>query len=108
MHCSRNTYLNQEERQAVLILSRTIFLGEKLVKEGMRNAAELKEAMETSIHAEPLAKIDYVEVVSMDTIEKLEVIKGSVLVAIAVYIGKTRLIDNFIMEVQDADTGTKE
>lgn len=105
---SRNTYLNQEERQAALVLSRTISLGEKLVKEGMRNAAELKKAMKTSINSEPLARIDYVEVVSMDTIEKLEVIKGSVLVALAVYIGKTRLIDNFIMEVQDANTGTKE
>lgn len=93
---SRNTYLNEEERKAALILSKTIRLGEKLVKDGMTDAKVLVAAMKENLEKEPLAKIDYVEAVSMDTIEKVDKIEGSVLVAMAVYIGKTRLIDNFV------------
>ncbi len=96
---SRNTYLNAKERQAALILSKTIRLGEKLVAEGERDSAKLIEAMKSNIETEPMAKIDYVDVVSMDTIEKIDKLQGNVLVAMAVYIGKTRLIDNFIVEM---------
>ncbi|MBP3458848.1 MAG: pantoate--beta-alanine ligase [Lachnospiraceae bacterium] len=95
---SRNTYLNEEERKAALILSRTIRLGEKLVSEGVKDAGELVAAMKANIEKEPLAKIDYVEAVSMDDIEKVDTIGKNTLVAMAVYIGKTRLIDNFIVE----------
>lgn len=95
---SRNTYLNEEERKAALILSRTIRLGEKLVSEGVKDAGELVTAMKANIEKEPLAKIDYVEAVSMDDIEKVDTIEKNTLVAMAVYIGKTRLIDNFIVE----------
>ena len=95
---SRNTYLNQEERKAALILSQTIFMGQQMVKDGVTDTKELVEAMKENISKEPLAKIDYVEAVNMDTIEKIDKIEGTVLVAMAVYIGKTRLIDNFIVE----------
>ncbi|MGN0432599.1 MAG: pantoate--beta-alanine ligase [Lachnospiraceae bacterium] len=95
---SRNTYLNAEERKAALVLSRTIRLGEQLVKDGVKDTKELLDAMKENLAKEPLAKIDYVEAVSMDTIEKVDRIEGTVLVAMAVYIGKTRLIDNFIVE----------
>lgn len=95
---SRNTYLNEEERKAALVLSRTIRLGEKMVKEGVKDAGELTAAMRANIEKEPLAKIDYVEAVNMDNIEKVDAIKKNTLVAMAVYIGKTRLIDNFIVE----------
>ena len=95
---SRNTYLNKEERQAALILSRTIRMGEKLVQEGLTDATELVTKMKANLETEPLAKIDYVEAVSMDNIEKVETIGSNVLVAMAVYIGTTRLIDNFIVE----------
>ncbi len=94
---SRNTYLNQEERKAALILSQTIRMGEQMVKDGVVDAQELLAAMRENIAKEPLARIDYVEAVSMDSIEKVEKIEGEVLVAMAVYIGKTRLIDNFIV-----------
>ena len=94
---SRNTYLSEEERKAALVLSRTIFLGQKLVEEGMTDAKELVARMKENIEKEPLAKIDYVEAVSMETIEKVDTIGENVLVAMAVYIGKTRLIDNFIV-----------
>lgn len=95
---SRNTYLDDKERKAALILSRTIRLGENLVKEGVKDAGELVAAMKANIEKEPLAKIDYVEAVSMDNIEKVDTIEENTLVAMAVYIGKTRLIDNFIVK----------
>ena len=96
---SRNTYLNEEERKAALILSKTIFLGEQMVKDGVTDAKALVAAMKENLAKEPMAKIDYVEAVSMDNIEPIDKIEGMVLVAMAVYIGKTLLIDNFIVEV---------
>lgn len=96
---SRNTYLNADERKAALILSKAIKLGEELVADGERNAQNVIKAMTDKINTEPLARIDYVNVVDALSIEPLDVIKGEVLVAIAVYIGKTRLIDNFITAI---------
>lgn len=95
---SRNTYLSEEERKAGLVLSQAVMLGQKLVAEGEKSAAAVTGAMGELISAEPLAKIDYVSMVSWDSIEPVETIEGPVLVAMAVYIGKTRLIDNFIYE----------
>ena len=95
---SRNTYLSEEERKAGLVLSQAVMLGQKLVAEGEKSAAAVTGAMSELISAEPLAKIDYVSMVSWDSIEHVETIEGPVLVAMAVYIGKTRLIDNFIYE----------
>ncbi|MCR5082344.1 MAG: pantoate--beta-alanine ligase [Parasporobacterium sp.] len=97
---SRNTYLSAEERKAALILSKSIFAGKKMVEEGMRDSKELIKAMSDIINTEKLAKIDYVDVVDFETIEKCDKIQGETLVAIAVYIGKTRLIDNFIVDVK--------
>ena len=95
---SRNTYLSAEERKAALILSRTIALGQKLVQEGEKDANALVEAMKRNIESEPLARIDYVEAVDGINMQPVDKLEGSVLVAMAVYIGKTRLIDNFILE----------
>lgn len=96
---SRNTYLNQEERSAAVVLSRALNIGKNLVEEGERSAVKIREAIEAELKKEPLARIDYVEVVDADNMEAIEELKGNVLAAIAVYIGKTRLIDNFIMMV---------
>lgn len=96
---SRNTYLNPEERKAALILSKTIALGQKLVEEGERDSEKLIAAMKANIETEPLAKIDYVDVVNAVTVERIPTLTGEVLVAMAVYIGKTRLIDNFTVTV---------
>ena len=96
---SRNVYLNKEERQAALILSKTIQLGQQMVQQGTRSASQLLATMKASLESEPLARIDYVEAVSMDTIQPIDTLQGQVLVAMAVFIGKTRLIDNFIVEV---------
>ena len=95
---SRNTYLSTEERQAALVLSRSLKAGKALVDAGETNAAAIKSAITAELEKEPLAKIDYVDVVDFDTITPVETLDGSILVAIAVYIGKTRLIDNFIVE----------
>ena len=95
---SRNTYLNAEERQAALVLSKAVFLGEKLVREGEKDADRLVSEMKACIEAEKLAKIDYVSAVDAVTMETVHRIDRPVLVAMAVYIGKTRLIDNFLTE----------
>lgn len=95
---SRNTYLNPQERQAALVLSQAVRLGEAMVAEGETDARRILAAMTAHIQAEPLARIDYVSAVDGVTMLPVETIQGSVLVAMAVYIGKTRLIDNFIVE----------
>ena len=93
---SRNTYLSAEERKAALILSKTIFMGQKMVEEGETDAVKLVEAMKKNIETEPLAKIDYIKAVDGLTMQQVTELKSPVLVAMAVYIGKTRLIDNFV------------
>ena len=95
---SRNTYLSKEERKDAVILHKGLLRGEELVKAGEKSAATVKQAITEIIESEPLAKIDYVEIVNFDNIETIETIDGSILAAVAVYIGKTRLIDNFIYE----------
>lgn len=95
---SRNTYLSPEERQAALILSKSLERGRELIEAGERNAEVIKQAVTDLIQTEPLARIDYVELVDWNTLEPVERIEGPVLNAIAVYIGKTRLIDNHIYE----------
>lgn len=94
---SRNTYLSAEERQAALILSKSIKLGQKMVEEGEKSADALVNAMCQLINTEPLAKIDYVKAVDGLTMQQIKEVKSPMLVAIAVYIGKTRLIDNFMV-----------
>ena len=95
---SRNTYLSEKERQAALVLNHSLKAGKALVDAGETRASVIKSAITAEIEKEPLAKIDYVDVVDFDTITPVETLTGSILVAIAVYIGKTRLIDNFIVE----------
>lgn len=94
---SRNTYLNEEERKAALILSQSIFLGQKMVQEGETDAAKIKAAMVEKIQSEPLARIDYVEIVDGLSMQPVDTVQSPTLAAIVVYIGKTRLIDNFIV-----------
>lgn len=95
---SRNTYLSPEERKAALVLSRSIFLGKKMVEEGEHDTSIIIAAMTAEIKKESLAKIDYVKIVDLDTMQQIDTIEKSALAAIAVYIGKTRLIDNFMIE----------
>lgn len=97
---SRNTYLSEEERKAALILSKAVFAGKEMMEQGERDSEKILSHMKSMISAEPLAKIDYVEMVDADSIETIEKAKGRVLTAMAVYIGTTRLIDNFIYDCE--------
>jgi len=94
---SRNVYLNQEERQAGLVLSRSLRLAEARFKAGQRDAPAIRREMEDLISREPLARIDYVDVADAQTLEELTTIAAPALVSLAVRIGKTRLIDNVIL-----------
>ena len=95
---SRNTYLGSEERKAALILSKAVKLGEDMAKSGENDAEKIVSKMKELINTEPMARIDYVEAVDAISIKPVKKMDGAVLVAMAVYIGKTRLIDNFIFE----------
>lgn len=94
---SRNTYLSTEERKQAVILNQSLEEAIKAIDAGEKDAAKVKEIIVSKLNSCPLAKIDYVEVVSFDTIQPIEKIEGAVLIAIAVYIGTTRLIDNRII-----------
>lgn len=95
---SRNTYLNNDERKAALCLSRGLSKGRKMIDEGETSVDKIKAAIRAEIESEPLAKVDYVEIVDYDDLSDIEAVKAPMLAAVAVYIGKTRLIDNFIIE----------
>ena len=95
---SRNTYLSAEERKAALCLSRGLNKGKAAVEAGETDAEKVKAIITAEIEAEPLSGIDYVEIVDWNNLEPVSSTEGSILAAVAVYIGKTRLIDNFIIE----------
>lgn len=95
---SRNTYLSEEERKAALSLSKAVKLGISMAEAGEKSALRITEAMTQVVEEEPLAKIDYIKAVNAHSIEPVSEMSGEVLVAMAVYIGKTRLIDNFIFK----------
>ena len=95
---SRNTYLSTEERKAALCLSRSLKIGREMIENGEINSETVINAIRKEIEKEPLARIDYVEIVDTQTLERTETVSGGILAAIAVYIGKTRLIDNFITD----------
>ena len=92
---SRNAYLGEEERKAALILHSSLALGEKMLEEGERDARKVREAILGRLNTEPLARVDYVELVDAESLEPVEKAEKPILAAIAVYIGQTRLIDNF-------------
>lgn len=91
---SRNTYLSSDERKAATILFKSIQAGKHAIT-STDSADSIIATMTDIIHTEPLAKIDYISIVDATTMQPVEVISAPVLVAMAVYIGSTRLIDNF-------------
>lgn len=96
---SRNTYLSEKERKASVILSKSLEKAREILNIGERNSEAIIKIITDNIEREELAKIDYVQVVDSLSMKPVEKIEKSILVAIAVCIGKTRLIDNFIFEV---------
>lgn len=98
---SRNIYLNTEERKAALCLIKSLKKAEQIIDEGKRESDRIIQAMRQVINSEPLARIDYVEIVDLDNLDPLDKIEGKALVALAVFIGKTRLIDNMIVNLKE-------
>lgn len=92
---SRNTYLNKEEQERALVLYNSLSLAKELIKSGKKEAKKVKKEMEKLI--KPKGEIDYIAIANPETLKEVEEIKGKVLVALAVKIGKARLIDNMII-----------
>ncbi len=95
---SRNAYLNPEQRKAALILNKALMRAKQLMELGEQDAKIIKEEIEKKINLEQLARIDYVELVDFETFKSIAKIEKNVLVALAVRVGETRLIDNFLWE----------
>jgi pantoate--beta-alanine ligase len=95
---SRNVYLNPEERRTAVVLSRGLAAVREAFQGGERDAARLREIVSAVVNAEPLACLQYVSCVHPDTLEELDGPVERVLISLAVYFGKTRLIDNLILE----------
>lgn len=98
---SRNVYLDAGQRQAALVLSRSLKLAADAVRAGEHSTAKIRQLVLEMIKAEPLADIDYVEIYSHPDLEPVELIEGPALLAMAVKIGQTRLIDNEILRMED-------
>ena len=94
---SRNKYLEGEDRQAATVLFRALNAAKSAYENGERNAEKLRSAMKDVLAAEPRANPQYVSCADYDTLEELDVVKGKSLLSMAVLIGKTRLIDNFVL-----------
>ncbi|MBI3040860.1 MAG: pantoate--beta-alanine ligase, partial [Chloroflexi bacterium] len=95
---SRNTYLNPEERRAAVVLYESLKLAQRQWSQGEKDAAKLRQTMTALIQKQPLATIDYVSIADNETLEELDKVKPPALVSLAVKIGKTRIIDNEILE----------
>jgi pantoate--beta-alanine ligase len=95
---SRNSYLNPNERKAARVLFRALSAAKTAFEGGERRAETLRRIMTETINAEPLAKLQYVSCADYETLEELETVQGKTLLSMAVFIGKTRLIDNFVLE----------
>ncbi|SPD75930.1 Pantothenate synthetase [uncultured Desulfobacterium sp.] len=94
---SRNSYLNPEERQSALCLKKSLDLANKMFQEGTKDARIIKETIESLIKAHPFTRIDYVSLCDPMTLEEIEILKDETLLALAVRVGKTRLIDNCLI-----------
>lgn len=96
---SRNTYLNDEERKQAPVIYKALRKAKEEVKMGNKNTARLKAIIENTIRTAPLARIEYVEIVDDENLENVPEVKPGTLAAVAVWFGKTRLIDNiYLME----------
>ena len=95
---SRNSYLTSEERQAAAVLFKSLSLARQLGQGGEKDADKIRQQMTSLIQKEPLAKIDYISIADADTLEELKLIDRSALASLAIRIGKTRLIDNTVLE----------
>lgn len=94
---SRNVYLDPEQRKAATVLFRSLSAAKAAYEQGERDGEKLRQVMKNMLASEPLAQMQYVSCADYDTLEELDVIKGKALLSMAVFMGKTRLIDNFVL-----------
>lgn len=94
---SRNTYLTAEERPSAVVLYKSLCLAKDMYDKGERDAAVIKQAMLGLISGVPAAKLDYISIADTVTLDEVEIIRGKVLISLAVRLGKPRLIDNIIL-----------
>ena len=95
---SRNVYLEPEQRKAATVLYRSLCAAKNAYENGERQAEKLRQIMRDVLATELLAQLQYVSCADYDTLEELETITGKTLLSMAVFLGKTRLIDNFVLE----------
>ena len=101
---SRNAYLNAEERKAATALHRALDAARRTLNAGVRDALQLQSAMRKVLDSEPKVRVDYAEVVDADTFEPVVAVRRPSYALIAVFVGKTRLIDNLLIEPTDEGT----
>jgi len=95
---SRNVYLDAGQRQAATVLYRSLGAAKEAFENGERDADQLRQIMKDVLASEPLAQVQYVSCADYDTLEELDIVKAKALLSMAVYFGKTRLIDNFVLD----------
>jgi len=95
---SRNVYLDAGQRQAATVLYRSLSAAKSAYEQGERHAEKLRQIMKAAIASEPLAQLEYVSCADYDTLQELDKVTGKTLLSMAVFFGKTRLIDNFVLE----------
>ncbi len=98
---SRNSYLSPKEREASTVLYRALQQGKGLIEAGERRASAVTKALTNTISQVPFSRLDYIEIVEVERLQPIEEIEGRIAIALAVYIGQTRLIDNIVLEVRD-------
>lgn len=94
---SRNSYLSPEERKSAVVLFRALTAAREAFERGERDAESLRKVMSATLTSEPRARTQYVSCADYDTLEELGTVTGKALLSMAVFIGKTRLIDNFVV-----------
>jgi len=94
---SRNAYLNPQERKDALVLHQALLLAKTMIKNGQRSSQKIIAKMKALINQKRSSRIDYTKIVDSKTLRPVKAVCGEVLIALAVYIGKTRLIDNLIL-----------
>ena len=95
---SRNSYLNPDERKAGTILFRALTAAQTAYRDGERQAETLRRIVSETVASEPLAQLQYISCADFESLQELEEVSGKALLSMAVFVGKTRLIDNFILE----------
>lgn len=95
---SRNKYISHEERKSALSLDKSLVMAKKMIENGENDIEKIKRHIKEMIEKEKSAKIDYIEILNSKNLEKIKKIKGNAIIALAVFIGKTRLIDNMLIE----------